>query len=504
MNLMTNRTLWKHETLLCLVVAVVYLLFFSPMTLPIHPYYYDDMGIYACVGKCMTHGLLPYRDLFDHKGPLFYAIYACGDLISGGGKWGYFLFQILNLMAFMTGARRLMSLFVPRPIAWVLVLLGLALGACNMGCGGQTEEWAATLSVWAMYLVARCLRRSPGEFPASVAFLLGVMLGCHAMIRVTNAAIECGIMAVLGCLMLWRGEYRALVRTVFWSVAGAALVCVACLLWMLSVGCFDDFVAAYFEFNGSYVSSYGSDEPTAMVWLKRFVSPPAWPFLFIYAASYGLSRHLRGYYRILLAMLCSAAFCFQLSILAGRDYPHYYLTAMPVMTCAGLLGWCLWKRLGAHRYIRWGVLVVFALSCGNSLRFSPSALKNNIGHYISMYRGTWTVNICYEGCRRLAGLMADKDSYLGIDVEPATYIYLNKQPACRYFMLQGSHNRVKPSIYPTLVSLLESDEAPRWLLVSRRGKTTEAKKPLLAAIERRYGCVLEDERSGLSLLRLKE
>lgn len=503
MNLMTIRTIGKHETLLCLVVTVVYLLFFSPMTLPMHPYYYQDMAIYACVGKGMTHGLLPYRDLFDHKGPLFYAIYACGELISGG-KWGYFLFQILNLIAYIAGARRLMSLFVPRPIAWVLVLLGLALGAGYMERGGQTEEWAATLSVWAMYLVARCLRRSPGEFPASVAFLLGVMLGCHAMIRVTNAAIECGVMAVLGAMMLWRGEYRALVRTVFWSVAGLALVCVACLLWMLAVGCFDDFVAAYLEFNGSYVSSYGSEESTALVWLKRFVSRPAWPFLFIYAASLGLVRHLRENHRMLLAMLCSAAFCFQLSILAGRDYPHYYLTAMPVMTCAGLLGWCLWKRLGLRRYARWGMLVVFVLACSNSLCFSPRALKSNIGIYIKMYRGTWIQNICYEGCRRFTGLMADSDSYLGIDVEPATYIYLNKQPSCRYFILQGSHNGVNPNIYPTLASLLESDEAPRWLLVSRRGKTTEAKKPLVAAIDRRYGCVLEDARSGLALLRLKE
>ena len=73
MNLMTRRTIGKHETLLCLVVTVVYLLFFSPMTLPIHPYHYDGVAIYACVGKGMTHGLLPYRDLFDHKEPLLIA-----------------------------------------------------------------------------------------------------------------------------------------------------------------------------------------------------------------------------------------------------------------------------------------------------------------------------------------------------------------------------------------------------------------------------------------------
>ena len=41
-----------------------------------------DVNCFFTVGRGIRHGLVPYLDLYDHKGPLLYYVYALASLIS--------------------------------------------------------------------------------------------------------------------------------------------------------------------------------------------------------------------------------------------------------------------------------------------------------------------------------------------------------------------------------------------------------------------------------------
>ena len=41
-----------------------------------------DVNCYFTVGRGILHGLVPYRDLYEQKGPLVYYVYALASLIS--------------------------------------------------------------------------------------------------------------------------------------------------------------------------------------------------------------------------------------------------------------------------------------------------------------------------------------------------------------------------------------------------------------------------------------
>ena len=63
--------------------------------------FWTDTNIYFTIGRGMTQGLMPYTDLFDHKGPLLYMLYALGALVSDTSFFGVFLLEVASLTAML-------------------------------------------------------------------------------------------------------------------------------------------------------------------------------------------------------------------------------------------------------------------------------------------------------------------------------------------------------------------------------------------------------------------
>ena len=62
--------------LLALIIAAA-VLFFCSKSSPAYPINdWSDANIYFSAGKGMLAGRVMYRDLYDHKGPLIYALHA--------------------------------------------------------------------------------------------------------------------------------------------------------------------------------------------------------------------------------------------------------------------------------------------------------------------------------------------------------------------------------------------------------------------------------------------
>ena len=49
------------------------------------------------MGKGMLKGLVPYRDLFEQKGPLIFLMHSAAYLIDRTGFLGVFVFEIINM-----------------------------------------------------------------------------------------------------------------------------------------------------------------------------------------------------------------------------------------------------------------------------------------------------------------------------------------------------------------------------------------------------------------------
>ena len=72
--------------------------------------FWTDTNIYFTIGRGMTRGLMPYRDLFDHKGPLLFILYALGAAISDTSFIGVFALEALSLAAAVYAGWRTITL----------------------------------------------------------------------------------------------------------------------------------------------------------------------------------------------------------------------------------------------------------------------------------------------------------------------------------------------------------------------------------------------------------
>ena len=73
---------------------------------PLYPFnYWDDANIYLTIGRCIKHGLVLYRDAYDHKGPTLFFIHAIAAVISEKSFLGVWLIEIAENFLFFSHGR---------------------------------------------------------------------------------------------------------------------------------------------------------------------------------------------------------------------------------------------------------------------------------------------------------------------------------------------------------------------------------------------------------------
>ena len=88
----SDRFLWAAFSLL-VAFAVLTVCSKNSFLYPMNDWV--DVNCFFTVGRGITHGLVPYRDLYDQKGPLLYFVYALAALVSEHGFLGVFVIETL-------------------------------------------------------------------------------------------------------------------------------------------------------------------------------------------------------------------------------------------------------------------------------------------------------------------------------------------------------------------------------------------------------------------------
>jgi hypothetical protein len=191
-----------------------------------------DQSVFAYVAREWTRGGLPYRDVFDHKPPGVYAVYALARAVGGAGGWPV---RVLELAALL-GMGWLVALAVardrcPRPGergAAALLCAGMYATTFDWAATGQPEVWEGMLLV-ASFVVARRARTLRWAAGGS-----GALLGAALLFK--HPAMIVGVVTISALVArFWEGTSRAArlregARAAAWHLAAACavLACAAC------------------------------------------------------------------------------------------------------------------------------------------------------------------------------------------------------------------------------------------------------------------------------------
>lgn len=136
----------------CMISALVPLLICSKNS-PLYPFNdWPDINIFFTMGKGMLHGKVPYVDLMDQKGPYLYALAAIAYFISKTNFYGYFLFEVISLSAFLFYSHKILRLYSKYNALWALpILSGSVVCAKSFVHGGSVEELCLGIFAYAIY-----------------------------------------------------------------------------------------------------------------------------------------------------------------------------------------------------------------------------------------------------------------------------------------------------------------------------------------------------------------
>ena len=249
--------------LVCFAFAAALLLLCSGTSPLYNGHDWTDANTYLTMARGLLRGTVPYRDLFDHKGPLLYFVYALGVLISPSGFFGVFLLQIVALgttlfFLYQTALLILEDRSRAAASAAVLPVFLLTSGIYYLPDnldygGGSAEEFCLPLFAAALWLSARCeFRGTWGRWPM---FSMGVLAGCVCLVKFNLVLFWVGLLLPVFLRFLFRREWKPFLFSALWGALGVMAALAPYLLYGAATGSLDDFFYAYIQFNRTYAVS---------------------------------------------------------------------------------------------------------------------------------------------------------------------------------------------------------------------------------------------------------
>ncbi len=302
--------------------------------------YPTDASVYSRCAMWMSDGLVMYRDMFDHKGPLVYLTYQLFTSIAGiHGVW---LLDILIEWLMMGLFYKIARLYNDEKESLVVsLLMGMYLQLPFVDGGGP--EWiAAPWCTYCCYIMAKHLKDS-GYFSFVEMGLLAMSVGVCLM---TKANTSAGIIPIAGYALyhlIRRWDGRVFLRYAGAVTVGLGAVLVPIAWWLYKEGNFNEFIDCYLRFN---LHGYGEQTGYGRWIGVRDITLVCLPgFVFYGLAMYFRSKEKEWVYWLSMVFLFSIV----LNVYIKNGYPHY------TFPCFGVFALLLagsWEQIRKKKGIR--------------------------------------------------------------------------------------------------------------------------------------------------------
>ena len=304
-----------------------------------------DANCFMTVGKSMLYGIVPYRDLYEQKGPLLYALYAFCYLVSHRSFLGAWLLEILAAFFFLLLSCKTFLLFNEKPSAlFIFLTAALTFTAPAFLKGGSAEELSLPLLMLACFYNLRAVRRKR-ELSLKECLFIGLTAGAVLWIKYSMLGFYVGLILVPSARMIREKKASRLLLQFLMILAGVLLASLPVLLYFALNGALNDLWTAYF-YNNLFVYG-GSSSPFAIFrslssgLASLLTFNDASVLLFLLGVVSLWREGERG--QALHVFLCFV-FAFGL-VYAGGIRMKYYSEILCVFIPVGLAQ--LWHRLGA-------------------------------------------------------------------------------------------------------------------------------------------------------------
>lgn len=337
-----------------LLLSAVLLITLCSKSSPLYPLNdWVDANCFFTVGKSMLHGLLPYRDLWEQKGPFLYMLHAVAAMISYRTFFGVYLLEIAAAFGFLWYSYRSCRILTKKSgVLLLLPLMGaLVFTSPTFAHGDSVEQLALAPLAYALYLGLLVVERKQAlRFGQAVA--IGITSGMVFWSKFTLVGLYIGWFIVVACVTMKTSGARALFSLIGGIVAGLLIVSLPILLYFLHHGALSALFEGYFFANiFSYSRVDGEGNSLFSNLLTGYGIARATLGLVFSMGALGLFwcliyRPLRTFLHLLFQALFMLFFIY----IGGRFYVYYALP-LSVFACIGCVALREWTAVFWQRVV---------------------------------------------------------------------------------------------------------------------------------------------------------
>lgn len=467
-NSLQNKQIKKNNIIIffiTLLISILVILLFQLCISPIYSEPGGDSVIFRIIGKGWTEGRLPYKDLFDHKGPVIFLIDAIAYLFTDS-RIGLSLLAIIALSFDLFFCHKIASLFVKSKKIVTCDLFFLLFFISTTGGGNLTEEWNLPFILLCSYL---CLKFLVSELPTEAhplkySFTYGLSIGLLFMTRPNNAIPILGIIILFTVLLIKQKKIKVLFINALIVLSGFLLTTVPFIVYFSAKDALEDFIYAAFTFNLNYSKNAKTVINLSFIinYLKRTFYFIINLILVIYLYK---TKRLSKKLVLFIVLIC---FPTSISLIMGGSYLHYWL----IDTTSFIISICLLfifiENLTATKIMKHLITLISFVT----ILYAPlvQTVKNTINCGIDLTEKIFNIDIKADGIHKITDDYSvpsvdiikkipqeDKDKVFVYNAHDFYCTYdINIMPYenCKYFCLQPWHSKFNPQIIDSINEML--------------------------------------------------
>lgn len=245
----THSVITGRDYIYLLVVAIITMTICTESS-PLYPFNsWVDSNAFFTVGKSMLGGLVPYKDLFEHKGPLLFVIHAGAAFISYNSFIGIYIFEVISCFAFLLCCFHILRIYFDANVILMIPVISAAVYTADCFCHGDSvEEFCLPLLAYGLLVSVRALREN--QLPSNkTCFMIGVTSACVLWMKFTILGFYLGWIIAPVYLAIKQRKYIDILKKIGVIVLGVVAVTIPFVVYFSLHGAIVDWFEVYFYDN---------------------------------------------------------------------------------------------------------------------------------------------------------------------------------------------------------------------------------------------------------------
>lgn len=243
----------EKNIFLLLFIYIVSTLFICSKMSPLYiTNEWADPNIYFNVAKGMVNGKALYTEIFDHKGPFIFFIYATGYIISNTNFFGMYLVEIIFWYLLAISLYLSARLYLNKVSSFLITLPFFVCIVKIMKAGGSAEEFILCMEGISLYLYLKYFKMESPVHKPKYMFIHGILVTAVMLTKINLIAFWFFPLLAIFLNILYHKEFKNFYINIIAFILGSLVIAIPVIGYLYTHNCLEEAYKIYIELNSAY------------------------------------------------------------------------------------------------------------------------------------------------------------------------------------------------------------------------------------------------------------